>query len=142
MEIDMTGEIDTDEIVDEVRSQLETEIEGQVESLVDQNMSNMDLTDHFDISDYIDYFDIRYNIEDDILSQVNENLDYDEIRMNIEDEILSYVSENLDVEFHSRLEELEELTASLLHQIQDLQNRPSLIRRFINRVKVVLGVGE
>ena len=49
-----------------------------MEYAVDNALSGMDL------NDYIDNDDIRYHIEDDILSQVNDHIDNDDIRWSLE----------------------------------------------------------
>ena len=46
----------------------------------------------------IDTDEIRYEIEDDILSQVNDYVDTDNIRYEIEDDILSQVHDHLDTD--------------------------------------------
>jgi len=77
---------------------LECDLETEVEPIIENFMSNMDLSDYIDVNDYIDTCDIRYEIEDDILEQVNDHLDYDSIRYNIEDDIVESMSNNLDVD--------------------------------------------
>ena len=48
---------------------------GVVEDAVENAMDNYDLSDK--VAEHIDYDDIRYSIEDDILSQVNDHVDLD-----------------------------------------------------------------
>ena len=112
--------IDTDDLFDE----------DNVNTLIEDFMSNMDLSDYIDVSDYIDTSDIRYDIEDDILEQVNDHLDYDTIRYNIEDEIVDSCWSNFDIDNildydtikeGLEYEELEDRVEALENQLEELQ---------------------
>ena len=123
---------------------LDCDLEAEVDPMIENFMSNMDLSDYIDVSDYIDCNDIRYEIEDDILEQVNDHLDYDTIKYNIEDYILDSVWSNFDIDgildydiIKEGLEydELEERGEALENQLEELQANPprkvGLIRRFL-----------
>ena len=123
---------------------LECDLETEVEPIIENFMSNMDLSDYIDVSDYIDTDDIRCEIEDEILEQVNDHLDHDSIRYNIEDDILDSVWSNFDVDDHIdydiikeglEYDELEERVEALENQLEELQANPprkvGLIRRFL-----------
>jgi len=148
--IDMEAEIEFDEsaIIEGVMSEIDsgmieasvlghlentdfTEyVEAGVEGVIDNFMSNMDLSDYVEISDYIDTSDIRYEIEDDILEQVNDHLCYDTIKYNIEDDIAESVFSGFDIDDYIdydtikeglEYDELEDRVESLEIQLQALE---------------------
>tara|TARA_R100001086_G_scaffold244624_1_gene174610 strand:+ start:762 stop:1274 length:513 start_codon:yes stop_codon:yes gene_type:complete len=125
---------------------LECDLESEVDPIIENFMSNMDLSDYIDVIDYIDADDIRYNIEDDILEQVNDHLDYDTIRYNIEDDIADSCWSNFDIDDHIdydiikeglEYDELEDRVESLETQLEALEacfespRKVGLIRRFL-----------
>ena len=125
---------------------LECDLESEVDPIIENFMSNMDLSDYIDVIDYIDADDIRYNIEDDILEQVNDHLDYDTIRYNIDDDIADSCWSNFDIDDHIdydiikeglEYDELEDRVESLETQLEALEacfeppRKVGLIRRFL-----------
>ena len=125
---------------------LECDLEAEVDPMIENFMSNMDLSDYIDVSDYIDCNDIRYEIEDDILEKVNDHLDYDTIKYNIEDDIVDSVWSNFDVDEHIdydiikeglEYEDLEDRVEALENQLEELEacfespRKVGLIRRFL-----------
>lgn len=131
--IDGTVEIDIDAIVNEV---------------INSGQLSHDVNDL--VQDSIDFDEIRYNIEDDILSQVNDHveldlyyrtdeLDMDEIRNHIEDDILGNVPDWIDydrisaqvqhdlfVETMSTIESLSNMVDLLNRRIEALESEPRL----------------
>tara|TARA_R100000908_G_scaffold64554_1_gene48908 strand:- start:180 stop:872 length:693 start_codon:yes stop_codon:yes gene_type:complete len=65
---------------------VEIDIEAEIESAVEEAMDNYGP----------DYDEIRCQIEDDILGQVEDHLDYDNIRHQIEGDILDQVEDHID----------------------------------------------
>ena len=159
MEIEMTGKIDMNELMSELSTLVIKEqyidselIEAWVTGWLNDNlqshlvdslnieneimefMHNEDLSDYIDIQSHIDTCDIRYDIEDDILEQVNDHLDYDSIKYNIEDDIIESVEEsvrcNFDIDDHidyddiksnCEIDELEDRVEALESQVEALQ---------------------
>ena len=179
MEIEMTGKIDMNELMSELSTLVIKEeyidselIEAWVTGWLNDNlqshlvdslnieneimefMHNEDLSDYIDIQSHIDTCDIRYDIEDDILEQVNDHLDYDSIRYNIEDDITEsvfsgfditdhldwndikdgceiYVLEDRAAELETKVEELEEIVAQLELLAENPPRKVGLIRRIL-----------
>tara|TARA_R100001082_G_scaffold82236_1_gene49095 strand:+ start:16846 stop:17385 length:540 start_codon:yes stop_codon:yes gene_type:complete len=109
---------------------IECDFESEVDPIIENFMCNMDLSDYINISDYIDTCDIRYEIEDDILEQVNDHLDYDSIRYNIEDDISESVFGCFDITDHinwndikdgCEIDELEDRTTELETKVEELE---------------------
>ena len=168
MEIEMTGKIDMNELMNELSTLvikeeyidselIEAWVTGwlndnlhdslNIEEAIEEFMCNMDLSDYIDIQSHIDTCDIRYEIEDEILEQVNDHLDYDTIKYNIEDDITESVFSGFDIDDHIdydtikeglEYDDLEERVESLETQLEALEacyNNPprkvGLIRRLL-----------
>ena len=164
----MTGKIDMNELMNELSTLvikeeyidselIEAWVTGwlndnlhdslNIEEAIEEFMCNMDLSDYIDIQSHIDTCDIRYEIEDEILEQVNDHLDYDSIRYNIEDDIAESVFSGFDITDHldwndiksnCEIYELENRVESLEIQLEALEacyNNPprksGLIRRIL-----------
>ena len=172
MEIEMTGKIDMNELMSElstlvikeqyidsglieewVTDWLNDNLQSQVgdslniEEVIEEFMSNMDLSDYIDVSDYIDTDDIRYEIEDEILEQVNDHLDYDSIRYNIEDDITQSVFSDFDIRDHldwveikeyCGMDELEDKAAELESQVEALDEILAETLETVTQLKLVL----
>jgi len=135
---------------------IECDLETEVEPIIENFMGNMDLSDYIDVIDYIDANDIRYNIEDDILEQVNDHLDYDTIRYNIEDCIIESAWNNFDIDDHIdydiikeglEYDDLEDRVEALENQLEELQacfdsitaEHHSLLHRKVGLIRRFLG---
>tara|TARA_R100000458_G_C8273439_1_gene248332 strand:+ start:508 stop:1050 length:543 start_codon:yes stop_codon:yes gene_type:complete len=155
MEIEMTGKINMNELMSELSTLVIKEqyidsdlIEAWVTGWLNDNlqshlvdslnieneimefMHNEDLSDYIDIQSHIDTCDIRYDIEDEILEQVNDHLDYDTIKYNIEDDITESVFSGFDITDHldwveikeyCGMDDLERNTVDLEERIEALE---------------------
>ena len=133
-----------------VESSVQAVFGVEIETGIEDFMCNMDFSDYVDVSDYIDTDEIRCDIEDEILEQVDDHRCYATIKYNIEDDIAESVFSGFDIddyidydtikegleydELEDRVEALESQIEALEACFDELVNNPPRKAGLITRI--------